>query len=84
LKSSGGIIQERIKMNGCRGIINGLVISLAFWILLALVVVLVVHFFPTVARCRTGCRSLLTLYRGLTEPHNTTRCPVRDTRLKNP
>jgi hypothetical protein len=46
LKSSGGIIQERIKMNGCRGIINGLVISLAFWILLALVVVLVVHFFP--------------------------------------
>jgi hypothetical protein len=33
-------------MNGCRGIINGLVISLAFWILLALVVVLVVHFFP--------------------------------------
>jgi hypothetical protein len=33
-------------MNAARGCVNGLVISLAFWILLALVVVLVVHFFP--------------------------------------
>ena len=33
-------------MNAAKGCVNGLVISLAFWIVLALIVVLVVHFFP--------------------------------------